>query len=74
MPFDLDMTTSISYKTAEAAGAARLLTLQLESEFGLLPEAIRQRLTRASFEQIVSWGIRFFHANGLEEVFATQSE
>jgi hypothetical protein len=74
MPFDLDMTTSISYKTAEAAGAARLLTLMLEGKFGRLPDAICQRVAHVSFEQIESWGVRGFKASSLEEVFVDQSE
>jgi hypothetical protein len=70
MPFDLDMTTSLTFKMGEAT----LLTRLLESKFGPLPELIRQRVGKASVDEIESWGIRAFDARSLDAVFATPAE
>jgi hypothetical protein len=74
MPFDLDMTTSISYKKAAASGEARLLTLLLESQFGPLPESIRHRIDQGSTDDIEAWGIRALRARQFDEVFTDQVE
>ena len=70
MPFDLDMSTSIFHVEVEAALLAHLL----ESKFGPLAPAVRQRIRKASKEEIEDWSIRVLSASDLDDVFLDESD
>ena len=77
MPFDLDITESITFKMGEergkergeAAGEARLFTRRLERRFGPLPVAITQRIAAATRQQIEAWDDREPNSAELNDVF-----
>ena len=50
-------------------GAARLLELQLSQRFGPLPKTVRNRLARASLQQLEAWGVASYEAGSLKQVF-----
>lgn len=45
-----------------------LLQRQLSRRFGPLPDAVRDRLTSASIDQLETWAIRVLDAESLNEV------
>ena len=69
MPFDLDITESITFKMGQALGEARLFTRHLERRFGPLPESLSARIATASTEQIEIWDDREPNAHGLNDIF-----
>jgi hypothetical protein len=81
MPFDLDITESVTFKMGEERGEERgekrgekrgkvkLLTRQLKNRFGPLPESIHKQLTDASTKQLEDWAIRLLRAQSLDDIF-----
>ncbi len=53
-------------------GQAGLLLDLLELRFGTLPEAVRERVTKAAAEQLRQWARNFVYAERLEQVFAAE--
>jgi hypothetical protein len=70
MPFDLDITESLTFRM----GVARMLTRVLERHFGPLPDAVRQRIATASTEQMYQWDDREPSARSLGDIFADKTE
>ena len=51
-------------------GEALILERLLTRRFGILPAEIRERLTRASTEQLEAWSLNVLDAKTLDEVFS----
>ena len=73
MPFELDITESVTYKMGEARGGANSLTLILEALFGPLPASAHDRIAQASKDEIAQWLLRAVRANSLTDVFVSPS-
>ena len=54
-------------------GEAKLLTTQLRHKFGPLPPDIRQRLDKATIDELDAWGLKALDAPTLQAVFANSA-
>ena len=73
MELELSDWTIENMAKGKSEGASSVLALQIQEKFGLLPEAVRQRLEAASMEQTLEWSRRILNAKTLDEVFANPS-
>lgn len=55
-----------------ARGGATLLLKQLRVRFGPLPAALVERVRSAEVSSLERWAVRVFHADDLDEIFATE--
>ncbi|MBF0139462.1 MAG: DUF4351 domain-containing protein [Magnetococcales bacterium] len=55
---------------SEQKGEAKILTRQLHSRFGIVPEWAIEKIAKADLQSLEEWSLRIFDVQSLDDVFS----